>query len=121
MLYRFAANAVMLLHYVFIAFVFVGGFLLRWWPGVIWLHLPVLIWAVGIASIGWTCPLTPLENRLRVAGGGIPYEGGFIEHYITARRYPDGLPRPVLALLGGCALALSLLAYGLWFFRGNAL
>lgn len=119
MLYRLAANLVMLLHYAFIVFALFGGFLLAWWPGVIWLHLPVLAWAVGIAGIGWTCPLTPLENRLRVAGGGEAYEGGFIEHYMTARLYPEGLPRHVLMLMGSLVLVMSLLAYGMWYFTSR--
>lgn len=118
--YRFAANTVMFLHYAFMVFALFGGFLLWWWPDVIWFHLPVLVWAVGISTIGWTCPLTPLENSLRAAGGWDTYEGGFIEHYITARIYPDGLPRHVLVIMGGLVLALSLLSYGMWFFTRPA-
>ncbi len=114
MVYRFAATTVMFLHYAFIAFALVGGFLLLLWPAVIWLHLPVLVWAVAIAAIGWTCPLTPLENRLRAAGGADTYAGGFIEHYITARFYPDGLPRHVLARMGAGVLALNLVAYAVY-------
>lgn len=120
MSYRFAANAVMCIHFGFLAFALFGGFLLWWWPSVLWFHVAVLVWAVGISTIGWTCPLTPLENLLRAAGGGDTYQGGFIEHYITARFYPDGLPSHVLALLGGLVLALSLLAYGMWFFTSPA-
>jgi hypothetical protein len=109
--YRFAATTVMLLHYAFIAFALVGGLLLLLWPVVIWLHLPVLVWAVAISATGGTCPLTPLENRLRAAGGADTYAGGFIEHYITARFYPDGLPRHVLARMGAGMLALNLAVY----------
>ncbi|MFN3587144.1 MAG: DUF2784 domain-containing protein [Moraxellaceae bacterium] len=112
--FRLAAHTVALLHFGFIGFAFLGGLLLALSPAVLWLHLPVLVWAVAIAVIGWTCPLTPLENHLRRAGGLAPYAGGFIEHYITARWYPDGLPRRVLAVLGLVLLLLNLLAYGRW-------
>lgn len=114
--YLLAADLVMLLHYAFLAFAALGGFLLRWWPQMMWWHLPVVAWGVAIAAVGWTCPLTPLENRLRIAGGGRPYQGGFIEHYITAGLYPQGLPDSVMMGLGLSLLALNLLAYGLWFF-----
>ena len=114
MLYRCAANTVMFLHYAFMVFALFGGFALWWWPGIIWLHALVLAWAVGISTIGWTCPLTPLENTLRAAGGGETYEGGFIEHYITKRFYPEGLPRQVLAIMGLLTLCLNFLAYGFW-------
>ena len=114
MAFLLAANLVVLLHYAFLAFATFGGFLLRWWPQMLWWHLPVLTWGVLIAVIGWTCPLTPLENRLRMAGGGAPYQGGFIEHYLTARLYPEGLPASVMTGMGIGLLLLNLVAYGLW-------
>lgn len=114
--YLIAADLVMLLHYVFLVFAAAGGFLLRWWPGMIWWHLPIVAWGVLIAVIGWTCPLTPLENRLRLAGGGQPYQGGFIEHYVTARLYPEGLPDNVMTAMGLMLLLLNLVAYGLWLY-----
>lgn len=112
--YRIAADLVMLLHFAFLAFAVLGGFLLHWWPGVVWWHLPVLAWGVSIALIGGTCPLTPLENRLRVAGGGRAYEGGFIEYYLLGRLYPAGLPRPLMMALGALLLLVNLLPYGFW-------
>jgi hypothetical protein len=116
MLYLLAADLVMLLHYFFLAFAALGGFLLRWWPALAWWHLPMVAWGVAIAAIGWTCPLTPLENRLRMAGGGQPYQGGFIEHYVTARIYPDGLPANVMLGMGIALLLTNLIAYGLWLY-----
>lgn len=109
-----AANVVMLLHYAFLGFAAFGGFLLRWWPAMLWWHVAVVAWGVLIAIIGWTCPLTPLENRLRVAAGSRPYDGGFIEHYIMARWYPEGLPEHIMTSMGVGLLALNVIAYGLW-------
>lgn len=114
---RIAAHTVAILHFGFIAFAFLGGLLLWVWPGVIWLHLPVLTWAVLIAIIGWTCPLTPLENRFRVAGGLAAYELGFIEQYITRRWYPDGLPRKLLAIMGLTLFGFNIVFYGAWLLR----
>jgi len=114
--YRIAATIVMFLHYAFLVFAVFGGFLLWWWPATLYVHLPVVTWGVAIATIGWTCPLTPLENNLRVAGGGDAYTGGFIEYYITGRLYPDGLPRAVLVTMGLSLLCINLLAYGMWLY-----
>ncbi|MFZ5559979.1 MAG: DUF2784 domain-containing protein [Pseudomonadota bacterium] len=116
MVYLIAANLVMLLHYAFLAFATFGGFLLRWWPHMLWWHLPIVTWGVAIAAIGWTCPLTPLENRLRIAGGAPPYEGGFIEHYVTAWLYPEGLPDSVMMGLGLALLVINVVAYGFWLY-----
>lgn len=119
MIYLIAANAVMFLHYAFLVFALFGGFLLWWWPGILWLHLPVVIWGIAIAAIGWTCPLTPLENRLRVVGGGQAYSGGFIENYLTSPFYPEGLPRSVLMAMGLFLLSINLLAYGMWLYTSR--
>lgn len=117
MSYRLAAHTVVALHFAFIAFAFLGGLLLWLWPGILWLHLPVLAWAVLIAIIGWTCPLTPLENRFRMAGGLAAYELGFIEQYITRRWYPNGLPRKVLAVMGLTLFGVNAGIYGVWLTR----
>jgi hypothetical protein len=38
---------------------------------------------VVVFFMGWTCPLTPLENRLRKAAGEQGYEGGCVDHYLV--------------------------------------
>ena len=32
--------------------------------------------------LGWPCPLTALEKLLRRRAGDIPYQGGFVDHYL---------------------------------------
>jgi hypothetical protein len=43
MIYRLLADAVLLLHLVFIVFVVAGGLFLRRWPRLLWLHLPAVL------------------------------------------------------------------------------
>lgn len=81
-LYRVAANGVLALHFLFVLFALFGGFLLGRWPLLVWLHLPIALWAGLIMVIGWACPLTPLEKSLRERGGEHAYRGGFVEHYL---------------------------------------
>ena len=57
----------------------------------VWLHLPLTLWGVLAATTGVVCPLTPLENTLRQHAGQRGYAGGFLEHYLTAALYPEGL------------------------------
>jgi hypothetical protein len=93
--YRLLADGVLLLHFGFLAFV-VGGALLAWrWPRLAWLHLPALAWGAYVVLAGEICPLTPLENRLRQAGGGSAYEESFIEHYLLPLIYPDAVQGPM--------------------------
>ncbi len=99
------ANGVLLLHLVFILFAVFGALLVLRWPRMVWLHLPALGWAGGIMIIGGICPLTPIENRLRAAEGGVTYAGGFIDHYIVPVIYPPGLTHA--AQLAGAAVLLA--------------
>ena len=82
-------------------------------PRLAWLHVPAAVWGVLIEFAGWVCPLTPLENALRLRGGEAGYSGGFIEHYLLPVLYPAGLTRNTQLLLGSFVLALNLAVYGL--------
>lgn len=115
MLFRFAADAVLLLHLSFILFAVLGALLALRWPRVAWVHLPAALWATGIEIIGAVCPLTYLENDLRAHAGQQGYAGGFIEHYLLSLVYPAGLPPAIQYGLAGIALGANLLLYAwLW-------
>ena len=111
MTYRVLEDAVLALHFAFIAFALLGGLLVARWPRLAWVHLPAAAWAAGIAFFGGICPLTPLENRLRAAGGETGFEGGFIEHQLEALIYPDWLTREIQVALGAVVLAVNLACY----------
>ena len=63
--------------------------------GVLMLIKPAAAWAAWIEFSGKICPLTPLENWLRIRGGGAGYAGDFIGHYLMGLLYPFGLTRGV--------------------------
>ncbi len=105
--YGLMADALLLLHGGFVLFVVAGGLLVLRWPWLAWLHLPAALWGAVIEFAGFVCPLTPLENAWRRAAGGTGYQGGFIEHYVTAAIYPSGLTRTVQAVLGVLVLAAN--------------
>jgi hypothetical protein len=107
------ADALVILHLLFVVFVMAGGFLLLRWPKLVWLHLPAAAWGAWIEFSGGVCPLTPLENQLRKAGGGNAYSGGFVERYLLPALYPEYLTFPVQPLLGGLVVAVNLVAYAM--------
>lgn len=111
MLYGSLADLVLVAHLAFVGFVVLGGFLVLRWRRLAWIHVPVALWGAAIVLTGFTCPLTPLENRLQRLGGRAGYQGGFIEHYVTAVLYPNGLTRQAQLLLGAAVLALNLVVY----------
>ena len=113
MSYRVLADLVLILHLGFVVFVVVGGLLVLRWPAIMALHIPAAVWGVMIEFTGWLCPLTPLENWLRVRGGELGYSGGFIEHYIQPVLYPSGLTRGIQIALGTLVVLLNLTAYSI--------
>ncbi|MGD8430770.1 MAG: DUF2784 domain-containing protein [Ectothiorhodospiraceae bacterium] len=115
--YRLLADGVLLLHFVFVAFVVLGGFLCLWRVWVAWLHLPAAAWSVAVNAQGWICPLTPLEWRLRMAAGRGAYEGGFLEHYLAPLVYPPSLPPSAGLVLGLGLFAWTAGVYALVIWR----
>lgn len=113
MWYRGAADLVLVVHLLFVAFVVLGGLLVLRWPRVAWVHVPVALYGAAIEFIGFICPLTPLEVWLRQRGGEAGYSGGFIEQYITAALYPGGLTREVQVALGVAVLVVNVVVYAI--------
>jgi len=110
-LYRLLADAVLLVHAAFVAFVVIGGFWVLSRPKLAWVHLPVVAWGAGIELLGGICPLTPLENHYRRLAGEQGFPGGFVEHYLLATLYPEGLTREVQVGLGLLVLGVNAVLY----------
>ncbi|MGK6306826.1 DUF2784 domain-containing protein [Variovorax sp. DT-64] len=111
------ADAVLLLHGLFILFVVAGGALVWRWPLAALLHLPAVAWAAWISWTGSDCPLTPLENSLRHAAGQTGYEGGFVQHYLLRLIYPEAMTREWQVGVGVFVVLLNLGIYALALLR----
>jgi hypothetical protein len=116
MVYHALANLVLIAHLAFVLFVVLGGFLVLKWRRLAWLHVPACLWGALVELAGWLCPLTPLENWLRLQGGGLTYRTGFVEHYLLPLLYPAALTRSSQIFLGLLVLGVNLGLYGwlLW-------
>lgn len=112
MLYRLGAEAVLLLHFSFIAFVLFGALLALRWRRVVLAHLPAAAWGCFVELTGRICPLTYVENDLRSRAGLSGYSEGFIEHYLLPVIYPAGLTRHVQFALAGLVVIVNVAAYG---------
>ena len=112
MIYRLLADLVVLAHFGFIIFVVLGGLLAFRWQWLPWLHIPAMAWGGFVELTGRICPLTPLENSLRRAGGLTEYSQSFIEQYIVPIVYPTGLSRELQAVMGFVLIGLNISIYG---------
>lgn len=113
MVYRWLADLVVVIHALFVVFVLLGAFLALRWGWIVWIHIPAAVWGVLIEYGGWICPLTPLENYLRVRAGQAKYTGDFIQHYLLGALYPQGLTRTTQYVLGSIALLANLIGYAM--------
>lgn len=112
------ADAVLLLHVLFVAFVVLGllaiylGGILGWR----WVrhrrfrlvHLGAIGYVVVQAWLGAVCPLTTLEMALRAEAGSATYAGSFIQHWLQRLLYytaPEWVFVAVYTLFGSLVLA----------------
>lgn len=117
MLYRLAAEAVLLLHLVFIAFVVLGAVLAARWQCLALVHIPAAVWGFFVEITGHVCPLTSAENFLRIKAGQLGYTESFIEHYLLAIIYPAGLTREIQFVLAAAVAAINVTIYGWLYYR----
>lgn len=95
--YLIAADAVLLLHVLFVAFVVVGLLLIVLGGVLSWrwvrnrtfrvLHLAAIGVVVAQAWVGMICPLTTIEMWLRSRAGDAVYQGSFISHWLESILY----------------------------------
>ncbi|WP_285663793.1 DUF2784 domain-containing protein [Actinorhabdospora filicis] len=90
MFFRIAGQAVMVLHFLVLAFLALGGFLAWRWPRVWFAHLAMACWGLAAIAFPVICPLTHLEDAFRHKAGDAGLRpGGFIDTYIEGVVYPE--------------------------------
>jgi hypothetical protein len=102
--YLVLADALLVLHFSFVAFVVIGFVLIwiGWWRRWTWVrnfafrmsHLA----AIGVVAceslLGYVCPLTTWEDRLRLlAGDERRYAGSFVQHWLHRLMFFDAEER----------------------------
>ena len=78
-------------HLAYIVFMLVGGFAARRWPRLTKWHLGALGAGAAVNLAGADCPLTVWEKRCLHRAGHVPYETGFVSHYLVEPVYPRGI------------------------------
>jgi hypothetical protein len=86
--YEWLVTLVLALHFSYVAYVVVGGFLAWRWPRAIWPHLVACAWAVLIVASVVNCPLTATEAWARELAGQGPMTVGFVDRYLENVIYP---------------------------------
>jgi hypothetical protein len=111
MLYKVLADLVVLVHFLWIVFLFLGALWGARNKAVRRIHLSGLFFAILIQIFDWYCPLTHLEFWLRSRHDPVmTYAGSFIAHYVEKIVYLE-LSRPVVLLL-----TVLLCGFNAWFY-----
>jgi hypothetical protein len=87
--YRVLELAVVALHFAYLLFIPLGGFLAWRWPRIVPVHLAAIVVAIASVTIGFDCPLTTLQDELERRAGGHP-RGVFVDRYIVGHLLPRG-------------------------------
>ena len=83
--YLRAARWVAAIHLFLTLFALLGGFLVIYARWIAWVHIPVAFWGSYAFLASKTCPLTPLEKRLRKKADAEVTEDGFVEGFMPFR------------------------------------
>jgi hypothetical protein len=110
--YRILGDTVMLIHFSFLLFLALSGFLACRFRWMIVPHPGAAAWAAMSVFVGVECPLTEWEDGLRRLGEGRGLPGGFIDTYLTGVIYPEQHLRAVQLLLA-VVVALSWLRFAI--------
>ena len=105
MLWKLAADAAVVVHLAFLAFIPVGGFLAWRWQWVLPIHVAAVLIGLVSITIHFDCPLTTWEQSFRRRAAERPYANGFVDHYLTGRLYPHGYDWLVQVVFAGCIIA----------------
>jgi hypothetical protein len=112
--YETLVTVILAVHFSYLAYVILGGFLAWRWPRMFWPHLVAAAWGLAVVGIPLTCPLTTAENWARRQAGQSQQTSGFIDRYIEGVLYPS---RYTLLLQTAVALAVLVSWAGAYRFR----
>src|SRR5512136_2373288 len=116
MFYPIAADIVIVIHFIWIAFVILGFPVLLWLNSARWrlIHLAAVIWMVLMQLTRSICPLTHLEAWIKSEGQGAEvYSGKFIIETMERLIYVDNVTLEKILYATGVYLALIVLSF--WF------
>ena len=116
--YAIAADGILTVHAVFALFAVVGAPLVFVDRRIAIVHVPVVVWSSVVNLAHWTCPLTPLERRLRVRAGQLSFEGSWTQRYLEPLVRPLGMPRQLELLAGVSVVVWNACLYGAMWYWG---
>ena len=108
--YLALADAVLLLHLLYIACVVFGALFTRRRPWLAAIHIATIFWGIVAETTAAPCPLTLAENWCETRAGMTPYHGSCLLHYLDATVYPN-VPAALLVTVAVAICLFNLAIY----------
>ena len=105
------ADLAAILHGAFIVFLIGGGLACLRWPHLLRFHIPAVIGMATVNLLGMDCPFTVVQKHFLERAGEVPYDGGFVEHYLVDPIHPGGITAGVRAAIIACWVVPTAAAY----------
>ena len=109
---RALADAVVMLHALFVVFALLGGALVLWQPRIAIAHLPAAAWAAWVEFTGTDLSVDAARERVSSRGGRGWLRGRFRRALRRTGALPEGLTPRMQVALGVIVVALNALFYG---------
>lgn len=108
--YLALADAILIVHLLYIAWVIFGAIFTRGRPWLAGVHIATIIWGIITETTSAPCPLTIAENWCEARAGIPPFHGPFLLHCLDATVYPN-VPLRLLV-----TIAVLVCCFNLWIY-----
>jgi len=118
-MYEFLATFTLIIHFLFIVYVILGGLLFFIKPWTLYFHIPAFLYGVYVEFTQSICSLTYLENYFLTKANLASYSTSFIQNYLYAIIYPVNLTKELQIILGISLIIINVIIYGIIFAKSS--
>jgi len=111
-MYEFLATFTLIIHFLFIVYVILGGLFFFIKPWTLYFHIPAFLYGAYVEFTQSICPLTYLENYFLTKANLASYSTSFIQNYLYAIIYPINLTKELQIILGITLIIINVIIYG---------
>jgi len=118
-MYEFFATFTLIIHFLFIVYVILGGLFFFIKPWTIYFHIPTFLYGIYVEFTQSICPLTYLENFFLSKANLTTYSISFIQKYLYVIIYPINLTKELQITLGISLIVINIIIYAIIYAKSS--
>jgi len=118
-MYEFLATFTLIIHFLFIVYVILGGLFFFIKPWTIYFHIPAFLYGLYVEFTQSICPLTYLENFFLSKANLTTYSISFIQKYLYVIIYPINLTKELQITLGISLIVINIIIYAIIYAKSS--